>query len=224
MSPALTYTLGRAIYVALTNRCNALTLPVTRGPSFAMPAASGFAPLPDGFEPTAEDLVAAVESRLASSDGGPSSVVFAGLGEPLLRLDVLVETAGRLHAAHAGAVALRVSTNGLVPRARSKEVARALLAAGVRRASVAIASSDEAQHRRLLVPRAAAVTPCLNAAAGTAVDVPGLEEACHFVTAMVAAGIEVECTAVAEPSVDLAAAEALAVSLGASFRSRSYHP
>lgn len=216
--------MGRALYVALTNRCNALPLAETRGPSFVMPADSGFAKLPDGYEPSADEVLSAVQSRLGSGlhVGAPSSVVFAGLGEPLLRLCVLLEAARRIEDAYPGSVCLRVSTNGLVPCARAEEVARSLWDAGVRRATVAIASADETQHRLLLAPRdAATATP---GGGGPAADAPGLADACRFVQALVAAGMEVECTAVAEPSVDLKAAEVLAASLGASFRSRSYHP
>jgi hypothetical protein len=224
MPAGITYILGRALYVALTNRCNALPLAVTRGPSFVMPADSGFAKLPDGYEPSADDVLSAVQSHLGSEPqvGAPSNVVFAGLGEPLLRLGVLLEAAGRIEDAYPGRVCLRVSTNGLVPCDRAKEVARSLWDAGVRRATVTIASADEAQHRVLLAPRGAAIaTP---GGAGSGAGSPGLPEACHFVQALVAAGMEVDCTAVAEPSVDLAAAGVLADSLGASFRSRSYHP
>ena len=38
--PGLSYTLGRTLYVALTNRCNSVPLFSTRGPGFQMPAAS----------------------------------------------------------------------------------------------------------------------------------------------------------------------------------------
>ena len=57
--PGLSYTLGRTLYVALTNRCNSVPLFSTRGPGFQMPAASGFAPLPDGVEPSAEQVAEA---------------------------------------------------------------------------------------------------------------------------------------------------------------------
>jgi MoaA/NifB/PqqE/SkfB family radical SAM enzyme len=137
-------------------------------------------------------------------------------------MGVLLEAARRIEDAYPGSVCLRVSTNGLVPGAIAEEVARSLWDAGVRKATVAIASADEAQHRLLLAPRGAAIE--MPGGNGPAAGAPGLAEACQFVRALVAAGLEVECTAVAEPSVDLAAAGLLAASLGASFRSRSYHP
>ena len=52
----------------------------------------------------------------------------------------------------------------------------------------------------------------------------GHSEVCGFARACVAAGLEVECTAVAAPGVDLAAARALSEELGAKgFRERSWH-
>ena len=73
--PGLSYTLGRTLYVALTNRCNSVPLFSTRGPGFQMPAASGFAPLPDGVEPSAEQVAEAVA---AAAD--VDAVCFAGVG------------------------------------------------------------------------------------------------------------------------------------------------
>ena len=52
----------------------------------------------------------------------------------------------------------------------------------------------------------------------------GHEHVTGFVTACVAAGLTVECNAVARPDVDIAAVAELAASLGASFRERSWHP
>ena len=83
--PGLTYRLGSTLYVALTNRCNAVPLPQTRGPGFAMSSSSGFVPLPAGNEPSAADVAEAVRAAFASHDI-PSEVCFAGVGEPLLRL------------------------------------------------------------------------------------------------------------------------------------------
>ena len=63
MQPGLTYVLRNAVYVALTNRAACVTLIESRGPSFEMPASSGFAVLPDGFEPSAAQAISAIEVR-----------------------------------------------------------------------------------------------------------------------------------------------------------------
>ena len=85
----ITYRLGRTLYVALTNSCNAVSLIQSRGPGFAMPVQSGFAPLPEGFTPSAEEVYQAVEA----AQGDYDSIAFAGAGEPLLRLGVLEQAA-----------------------------------------------------------------------------------------------------------------------------------
>lgn len=205
MPAGLSYTLGRTLYLALTNRCNAATLPSTRGPGFAMPAASGFAPLPPGFEPEAADAIEAVAD--AFRDGEPEGVVFAGLGEPLLRLPVLLESAHAI-GARWPTLPLRLSTNGLVDEAAAADVASQLRGAGISRATVALASADPLQHAQLLAPA----------------DAAAHADVCAFVRRLVASGVAVECTAVECPGVDLAAAERLAAALGASFRPRSWHP
>jgi hypothetical protein len=46
--PGVAYSLGRTLYLALTNRSNAMPITETRGPSFAMPPSSGFRLLPEG--------------------------------------------------------------------------------------------------------------------------------------------------------------------------------
>ena len=51
-----------------------------------MPASSGFAPLPDDFEPTPEAVAEAVGRAFADTPRLDGAVCFAGLGEPLLRL------------------------------------------------------------------------------------------------------------------------------------------
>ena len=104
----LSYRLGCSVYVAVTNRCNSVTLIGSRGPGFVMPAASGFEPLPDGMaaEPSPLAIAEAVAGAFAAAPAAaaaasssastrPTSVVFAGVGEPLLRLSI-VEDATRL--------------------------------------------------------------------------------------------------------------------------------
>ena len=41
----ISYWLGKTIYISVTNRACGLSLLASRGPSFAMPEASGFRPL-----------------------------------------------------------------------------------------------------------------------------------------------------------------------------------
>jgi len=85
------------LYLALTDASNARTLIASRGPGFKMPDSSGFVPLGSSPEPTARVLADIVEAHydnleIISMGNSDASVAFAGLGEPTLRLDVLLET------------------------------------------------------------------------------------------------------------------------------------
>ena len=91
------YTLGGGLYLALTDASNARTLLASRGPAFRMPEESGFHPIGMSTEPTALQLADIVDhfyENLEVRGGveGDSGVTFAGLGEPTLKLDVLLET------------------------------------------------------------------------------------------------------------------------------------
>lgn len=214
---AITYRLGRSVYVALTNRTNTTSLLQARGPGFVMPAASGFAPLPPKFEPEAAEVLAALEPALhPDTDERVSAVVFAGVGEPLLRIRVLEGVATALSAAH-GSVALRVNTNGCMPASEAPGVALRLKKAGLMAVSVAIATHDPEQYDSLMQPEPLRYSPAFSLPLGHA-------EVCCFVQACVAQGLQVECTAAAVPGVDIGATAELAGALGASFRERSWHP
>lgn len=215
MSAQLTYTLGRSLYLALTNRCNSATLIETRGPGFALRESSGFTPLDEGFEPTAAEALAAVSAAYATAADGFDAVVFAGVGEPLLRLRVLEEASRAISTAHAPP-ALRLNTNGLVAGSSADDVATRLRDAGVTAASVALMSADPEQYQELMRPERLRLSPAFSLPLGHA-------DVCRFTTACLAAGIDVECTAVEHPAVDVDAARAFAQRLGATFRARSWH-
>ena len=98
-SRGYSYKLGSTLYLALTDRCNtATTLLSRRGPGFSMPATSGFRPLGDNPEPSPEDLARIVDEHYSSNvdivgmGENDAGVTFAGLGEPTLRLDALLDT------------------------------------------------------------------------------------------------------------------------------------
>jgi|APGre2960657444_1045066.scaffolds.fasta_scaffold02997_3 hypothetical protein len=188
--PGIAYSLGGVLYLNLAQRCNATPLHETRGPGFQMPPETGFnvapspsggapvyrLPLPPGApEPSAAEAAAVLRTLCATwrpNAPRPPSVVFAGAGEPLLALQVLLDT---LRLAHCGPGALpfiaRVTTNGLFPPA----VAWQLRDAGVTRATVALASAEPRQYAQLMRPQAEA--------SGL-----GLEDVCAFISALVEAG------------------------------------
>jgi len=99
------YEVGDGLYVNLTNRCPcACTFCIrTMGAT-----AYGSDPLWLDREPTADETVEAIEQKLP----GHRELVFCGFGEPTERLDVLLEVARRVRAAHPD-LPIRVNTNGL---------------------------------------------------------------------------------------------------------------
>lgn len=127
----LCYWLGGTLYLAPTNRALGLSLPGSRGPGFAMPSLSGFRPLDitTNGEPTGAEMAAAAAAALGAVPDPTGVVVFAGLGEPLLRLEAICDAAQRLKAARP-AIILRVNTNGLAGGEPVSAVG-ALKAAGV---------------------------------------------------------------------------------------------
>ena len=226
------YWLGNAVYVSVTNRARGLSLVASRGPAFRMPEASGFAPLER--EPTVDEVAAAVDAAYADprkravgvdvgrtrrADGGATDggVAFAGLGDPLVRWEVVRDAAARVRASRPGAP-IRVVTNGLAPDgADPGRVAAALAAAGVDSATVALnAATPDAYDALVLAPPRYA--PAYHASAADAVgDVRGASfaSACAMVTALAEAGVAVDVSRVSNASCSAAAVRALALSLGA---------
>mmetsp|Transcript_13642 Transcript_13642/g.43008 ORF Transcript_13642/g.43008 Transcript_13642/m.43008 type:complete len:261 (+) Transcript_13642:57-839(+) len=217
-APCVVYGLKGQLYVQLTNRSNATTLVASRGPGFVMPSSSGFRPLPSGFEPAAGQVLDALSERMAGGgvegSAGGGSVVFAGAGEPTLRLGVMLEVAGALAAAGAeegggSTPELSLNTNGLAALAHGRCVVPELAVGRIRRVTVNLNTADPEQYGALM---------------GEGHGPASHRAACDFVARCVEAGLEATCTAVEAPGVDVAAVEALAGQLGAGFRSRTYHP
>eukprot|EP00747_Dinoflagellata_sp_TGD_P219607 gnl/TRDRNA2_/TRDRNA2_91706_c0_seq1.p1 gnl/TRDRNA2_/TRDRNA2_91706_c0~~gnl/TRDRNA2_/TRDRNA2_91706_c0_seq1.p1 ORF type:complete len:286 (+),score=35.16 gnl/TRDRNA2_/TRDRNA2_91706_c0_seq1:51-860(+) len=212
----LTYCFGGVVYVSLTNTCNAgLTMFAANGPGFTFPAGTNFEPLPDDFEPTGVQAAeAAIREcqRLDAEEGvleGGRHVVFAGLGEPLVRVEALLE-ALRVLKASPEVRDTRLNTNGLVPLSTATAVAESLQSVQLDHVCVQLQTAFAAQHAEMVKPN------------------PGLDfdSACNFVSALAKAGFQVECTAVGHPDVDVEAVRILAISdLGAaSFKVRPYFP
>lgn len=203
----ITYRLGRTLYVALTSECTTTSLIASRGPGFVMPAASGFVPLQHA--PSVGEVIDAVNAALSAEPA--DAVAFAGAGEPLLALHSLEKVAASV------SLPMRLISNGLVEKDRAASTATRLVTAGLGSASIALASADAEQYDELMRPEPLRLSPVYSLRLGHA-------EVCNFVECCVAAGLEVECTAVARDGVDLDAAARLATALGASFRSRSWVP
>lgn len=216
------YTLRGGLYLGLTNRTNSeATFLSARGPSFTMPEDSGFE-MAIGEEPQAEKLAALINEAytkmddLGSMGENDPGVAFAGAGDPLLRLDVLLETIDLLKALRNG-IAFRVKTWGLVDSAVTQQLIRAM------------SPGDEDRRRETRLAKVSVCLPCSNPLQYAELVGPtngkSFGDVCSFVAELSEAGIAVECTAVSRPDVDVEAIRKLAISLGAdSFRVMPYFP
>lgn len=113
------YTIGKKIYVNLTNRCsNRCDFCIRQG-------RQGMADtdLWIDEEPAAEDVVLQLPQDLEAYD---SEIVFCGFGEPTYNLDVLEEVAGYLHCL---GKTTRVNTNGQANLIHKRDVSDVIVAA-----------------------------------------------------------------------------------------------
>jgi hypothetical protein len=143
------YVLNNALYLSVTNRAPCTGLIATRGPGFIMPAESGFVLLPvegaEGggpYEPTAAELAAAVEEVYADLEivgmgENDAGVSFTGAGDPLLRVETVLETAALVKQRRHG-ISFSVTTSGLF----CPSVPAALHAGGVTSVTVALNAAD----------------------------------------------------------------------------------
>lgn len=217
--PHVTYCFGGRVYVALTNESNAgLTMLAANGPNFAFPPGTTFAALerePTVMETATSVLRACRALNLAEAEGGVENgegkareVVFAGLGEPLVRLPELIGVLSLLKG-HALVQGTRLNTNGLVPRGEVGFTASVLKEAGLGRVCVQLQTADPDQYSQLMQPDSHL----------------SLDHACAFVRALVSLRVPVDVSAIGRPEVDMLKVKALAEELGAeSFYSRPYFP
>jgi molybdenum cofactor biosynthesis enzyme MoaA len=173
--------------------------------------------------PTADELWEEILPRIQQD---PSvQVVFAGEGEPLLRLPTLLDLVRRVRKETDGQSTIRVTTNGLLPEAPSSSLsvverdeqamgavamaeiaaARRLAEAGVQCLSVALMTSDPDQYDEIMRPV-------------VRIDNDGdprraHERACDMIRAGIKTGLQVEITAVEGPGVSKSALERFASSM-----------
>ncbi|CAB1116797.1 unnamed protein product [Ectocarpus sp. CCAP 1310/34] len=119
----ITYTIRSSLYVAVTNRCSTTSLIASRGPGLLMPPS--FHPLPADVEPSPVEILQDVTERLSGSGGGSGEslraggglfdeLVFAGVGEPLLRWPVVRDVVMSLRSRHANLLRPRSAENSKV--------------------------------------------------------------------------------------------------------------
>mmetsp|Transcript_39658 Transcript_39658/g.64333 ORF Transcript_39658/g.64333 Transcript_39658/m.64333 type:complete len:220 (+) Transcript_39658:220-879(+) len=199
------YWLGSRLYLNVTAQCNAVPLCLQRGPGFAMPEESGFSKL--DFEPSVDEMFDAVEDAyknderkdivgMGENDGG---VIFAGYGEPLLRLDEITEAAQRIKESRHG-VPLSIKSNGLFPGEDGVSVAQRLKSSGIDSASIFVPCANPKQFDEIMKP----ASPDLN-----------FGKLCEFIVSLTDNGVQVKASTVSRQGVDVNEIRQLAAALGA---------
>jgi MoaA/NifB/PqqE/SkfB family radical SAM enzyme len=175
----------------------------------------------DAYNPSIECLSNEVEKymkvmNVSGKVNNVSTIVFAGEGEPTLRLDDMIRMAINMRALEATRnVPMRLVTNGLCDE---KNAVLELKDAGITSLSVALMTSSSAQYDDLMQP----VIPddLLEN------DVCAHQMVCNFIKRAVESGLDVEVTGVERSDVDKIAAQRLSSDLGVvrSFRWRPFFP
>jgi len=192
--PTIGYTLHGNRYLNVTSRC---TLRCAFCPKFNGEWSVKGHGLRLYRDPTVEDLVDAV-----GDPSGFGAIVFCGLGEPLLRLETVLEVADRLK--RQGAPKIRVNTDGLANLVSGKDVTP-LLEGVIDALSISLNAHDAETYDRHCRPRR-----------------PGSFEAVLEFARLAHDHVpEVTLTAIAGlDGVDIAACERLAREIGVGFRRR----
>ncbi len=196
---AVAYEYDGTLYLAITRRCTLACVfcPKLRGRW----TVAGNDMSRDG-EPTLKELIYCAESvGLARYQ----RVAFVGLGEPTLRLDLVIEV-GRLLRSKGHHV--RLVTDGLASLRAGRDVS-AELADALDEVHVSLNAADPETYARFCPsPFGASAHPAV----------------CEFIRAARAHISLVKATVVALPDLDLRACERLASSLGVPLRVRPYFP
>ena len=199
--PSVVYWLGDNLYLNITNRCSNNCYFCFRNYRDGINKFS----LKLAEDPTAYEVVNNVKDVINRRQW--REIVFCGFGEPLMRLDTVLEVTRWLKQYHA-ATTIRVDTNGQAQLFyKDRDVIGELKKAGVDGVSVSLNAHNQQIYEQICKPKFAnaysAVLDFIRAAKA------------EFCT---------EVTAVTIPEVDLAKIEQMASDLGVKFRKREYVP
>ena len=151
-------------------------------------------------EPGLDEILAELET--AFLDGPADAVVFAGLGEPTMRLDEVIRVTEWLTLRR---LASRLNTNGLGGLINpGRDVAAELAGAGLGAVSVSLVAHNSEVYNQLCSP----------------IYSKAYREVLKFSRRCIEEGIDTELTAVELPEVDMGACRSIAEKMGAGFRAR----
>lgn len=201
-SPSIVYWLGNNLYLNITNQCSNNCYFCLRN----------FKDGVDGFnlklqrEPTVNEVLTELQDAINKKNW--KEIVFCGFGEPLTRLDCVLEVSRWVRRYYGKIVALRVDTNGqgyLLNKGR--RVVEELKEAGIDKISASLNAPDKETYREVCRP----------------LFENAFESVLEFIRKAKEA-LDVEVTAVALPELNLSKIAELAEKLGVRFRVREYIP
>ncbi len=137
------YVIGRNLYVNLTNRCPCACTFCVRQDSDGVHGADN---LWLDHEPSLEEILTEFEKHDLDSY---ASVVFCGYGEPLERLDVMIEVCEYIRSK--SNIRIRLNTNGLADLIHGKETAP-LLAGKIDEVSISLNAPNKQDYTNLVRP------------------------------------------------------------------------
>lgn len=193
-SAKIAYRIRNSLYLNITNRCSNRCTFCAKFDDFTV---KGHNLLLDG-EPSFDEVMVAVGTPV-----GIDEVVFCGYGEPLLRLDLVIQVAGELKRR---GYRIRINTDGQANLAHGRNILPELSGL-VDSISVSLNAPDAAIYENIC-----------NTPFGDA----GFIGVCDFITAAKECIPQVAASAVTLPAVDIVACRNLALSLGVEFRVRDY--
>jgi TatD family-associated radical SAM protein len=195
---SIAYQIGKSLYLNITNRCTNECNFCIR---YKKRRFNNQSPLWLEKEPSPQEILDAI--------GDPSQyqeIVFCGYGEPLLRLDAVIEVSKELKSKHPK-TRIRLDTNGHANLFWKRNVLPELRGL-VDSISVSLNAPDAASYAAICNPR-------LGEKAYPAI-IAFIKEAKKYVP-------EVTATAVDLPNIDKKACQKIAEELGVSFRIRPYY-
>ncbi len=195
--PSIVYWLGNSVYLNITNRCSNRCCFCVRQFKDGL---NGFL-LNLKKEPTATEVIEELAKVLPRKNW--EEIVFCGFGEPLERLDVVLEVTAWIKNNYP-TTTVRVNTNGqgyLLNKGR--DVIAELKAAGVDKVNVSLNAQDKQTYNKICKP----------------VFDDAYESILKFIE-KAKNSLDTEATAVNVPEVDLTKIKELAKTMGIKFRSR----
>ncbi|UCC33290.1 MAG: radical SAM protein [Candidatus Bathyarchaeota archaeon] len=200
-NPSVVYWLGDKLYLNITNRCsNDCYFCLRRFKD----GVRGFNLKLRG-EPSSKEVVAELQKGIRRKLW--KEVVFCGFGEPLMRLDCILEVTSWVKRFHEKVVRVDTNGHGFLLNA-GRDVVRELREAHVDRVSVSLNAQDEETYNRVCRPKFQGA----------------FEKIFEFVEKAKEVGLEIEITVVRIPEVDVREVREIAKRREVEFRVREYIP